>query len=366
MQRRLLMGDRGIEKAKARGEVSSLSPEERKAERHRKAMAKYMAKKRQKDKEARQALIREEKAQQAAEKQQIAKNLEEQLKDVPVGKHFTTELQKKSSLNELDFGRVLSDALTVIEPSQVNVEEFFSFLELNKYNDTLYKGITMTRAMAEGIKNHLMAMKHGTYSAVPLLCKGGLKCPMVSQCWFAHKNDDGQIDHEKSTYPLFKPCPVESGIIELKIRQYISEHLGNNMNITPSVMNLISRLAELDIYEIRADILLSTGSALSSDGQNLLITVVDAINQKSGEAFFTVKEHPALVIKEKLQNQKDRLMKSLLSTPEAKLAMAAKLKGASEKSDQTNVLTQIATALRRNASKVDSYWDVDEVDTEDL
>jgi hypothetical protein len=261
---------------------------------------------------------------------------------------------------------MLNEAMSVIEPSQVNVEEFFSFLELSKYNKALYQGLELTPLMAEGIKNHLMAMKHGTYSAVPLLCKGGLRCPLVNQCWFAFRDETGQIDHSKSMYPLFRPCPVESSIIELKIRQYIYEYLGSNMNVTPSVMNLISKLAELDIYEIRADMLLSSGSSLNSDGQNLLITVIDAIDQKSGTAYFTHKEHPALAIKEKLQNQKDKLMKSLLSTPEAKLAMAAKLKDSKEKTDQASMLTQIATALKRDIRKTDSYIDVDTVNIDDL
>jgi hypothetical protein len=282
---------------------------------------------------------------------------------VAVKNIFSTELDKKRMLDDgTDLAGLINTAIRSVEPEKIDVEEYFSFLELNRYEGSLYKNIEITPTMAKNIRNHLMSMKHGTFSTVPLICKGGANCPIVTQCWFARRNNDGVIDHSISQYPLLQPCPVETAIIELKIKQYIHEHLSSDMNVTASVMNLISRLAELDIYEIRADMLLSNGD-VRGEGQDLLMKTIDAINQKTGEAFFTFKEHPALAIKDKIATQRSKFMTQLLSTPEAKLAMAAKLKSAeTTPSDSVNVLTKIATTLKRNAMVNDSFIDMDKED----
>lgn len=232
----------------------------------------------------------------------------------------------------------LNDSMTVLEPESIDVESFFSFLNMGGMNKELYRNIHMDKETAIRMKNHMISMKHGTYAAVPLICKGIEKCPIASHCWFAHKNKDGTYK-EDNEYPMLQTCPVESSIIEIKIRQYIEE-FKNSIDLTPTTLALLTKLAEIDIYEIRCDMVLSAGDT-NDQGRNMLVQTVEAINEKTGDVIYGSKEHPMFNIKEKLQRQRDKILSQLVATPESKLKVNNNSQVASDLASKLTELNNI-------------------------
>ena len=215
----------------------------------------------------------------------------------------------------------------------IDLNSFFGFLKVN-LDDPIYSQLTLDEATLTRMKNHMTSMKHGTYASVPLICGGPNKCPIFSQCWFTKRDPvTGIPDPSSSTYPVLAPCPVESSILKMKIQQYAREHLESSftenpegaIEISPSTMALLTKLAELDVYEIRCNHLLAQGDN-HGEGTNLLSTTVEAIHESQSTVYFGLKEHPILSVKEKLNNQREKILKQLIATPEAKVNMKAKLK----------------------------------------
>lgn len=243
---------------------------------------------------------------------------------------------------ELSLSAALNTALEDANPSEINIDQFFSFLKLSEHSMP-YQDLNIDMETAVRMKNHLISMKHGTYAAVPLICSGPEKCPILSHCYFAKRSKiTGEIDMEMSQFPMLRPCPVEASIMQLKIKQYLSQFLGQDVQVTPTTMGLITKLAEIDIYEIRCDMILSTGDK-TGQGQDLLIQTVEAIKESTGEVIYGVKEHPILPIKERLTKQRDKILNQLLATPEAKLKAKSVKEG--EKADLASQLTALNKRL---------------------
>ena len=245
---------------------------------------------------------------------------------------------------EHDLNAGLNSALTSIKPRTVDLEQYFSFLG-QSFNNDLYEGLTLSDAQLERAKNHMISMKHGTYAATPLICQGAKRCPIIHQCFFANRNSDGTIDEETSVFPLLRPCPVEMQVLKIKIQQYLAQFADDlNIAVTPTVMALVTKLAEIDIYEIRCNAILARGDR-HSEGQDLLATTVDAINEKTGDVIKGVKEHPVLAIKDRLGKQRDTVMRQLMATPEAKINAQAKLKQSTTSNDLASKLTDLAISI---------------------
>jgi len=240
----------------------------------------------------------------------------------------------------------INTAMANAEPAHIDVKSFFSFLKLGGINEEEFKHIKLDEESATKMKNHMISMKHGTYAAVPLMCQGHKKCPIISQCWFAKRQKDGSIDEVNSNFPLLRPCPVESSVIQLKVQQYVTEFVGDvNVNVTPTTLALITKLAELDIYEIRCDMILSSGDSLGQ-GRDMLAQTVEAINENTGDVIHGVKEHPIIATKERLQKQRDKILSQLVATPEAKINAKSKLVGG-DKSDLSNQITDLRNMLNK-------------------
>jgi hypothetical protein len=254
----------------------------------------------------------------------------------------------KTELQELehDLNQGLNSALDSIKPRTIDIEQYFSFLG-QSFNNDLYKGLTLSDTQLERAKNHMISMKHGTYAATPLICQGARRCPIVHQCFFANRNADGTIDEENSNFPLLRPCPVEMQILKIKIQQYLSQFAEDlNVTITPTVMALVTKLAEIDIYEIRCNAILARGDR-NGEGQDLLATTIEAVNENTGDVIKGVKEHPVLAIKDRLSKQRDTVMKQLMATPEARINAQAKLKQSTASNDLASKLTDLAQSVSR-------------------
>jgi hypothetical protein len=274
---------------------------------------------------------------------------------------LTTQKPSNSSIALRDaFSTALKNSELPVDP-----QDFFSNSSLGEFlgsDPELYKNLSLTPEAANRMRSHLAAIKHGTYASVPLICKGYNSCPIRSSCWFVNKREDGNIDLSTSNFPILQPCPVEASILQVKVKQYCTEHFHNLNHITPTIITLATKLAELDIYEIRVNMLLAQGDSLG-EGRDLMQEMVMSADLHGNPVKTAMREHPAFSLKERFQKMRSTLMKELLSTPEAKINAKAKMdvnKAESVSSTMTRMsaaLSKINSIIRDNNSDPFDYDD---------
>lgn len=239
-------------------------------------------------------------------------------------------------------------ALDASDPGHIDIQSFFSNESLGVFlgsDPDLYKDLHITPQSAARMRSHLAAIKHGTYASVPLICKGYESCPIRSSCWFAVKKDTGAVDLTASKFPLLSPCPVEASILQVKVKQYCSENFKDFNTITPTIISLATKLAELDIYEIRVNMLLSQGDSFG-EGRDLMQEAVLSSDLHGNPVKTAMKEHPAFALKERFQKMRSQLMKELLSSPEAKLNAKAKI-DATKAESVSSTMSKMSAALSK-------------------
>jgi hypothetical protein len=268
-----------------------------------------------------------------------------------------------TSSTSLSLKDAFQSALNTSDINNVDVTSFFSNSSLGTFlgsDPDLYKDLHITPQSAARMRSHLAAIKHGTYASVPLICKGYESCPIRSSCWFAAKRDNGTVDLAASKFPLLQPCPVEASILQVKVKQYCSENFHNLNHITPTIISLATKLAELDIYEIRVNMLLSQGDSLG-EGRDLMQEAVLSNDLHGNPVKTAMKEHPAFALKERFQKMRSTLMKELLSTPEAKINARAKME-ATKADSVSSTMTKMSAAL----SKINSLIKDNSIDPMDF
>ncbi|NDB81126.1 MAG: hypothetical protein EB127_00025 [Alphaproteobacteria bacterium] len=253
-----------------------------------------------------------------------------------------------TSSTSISLKDAFQSALDASDPNTIDVNAFFSNSSLGTFlgsDPDLYKDLHITPQSAARMRSHLAAIKHGTYASVPLICKGYESCPIRSSCWFAVKRDTGAVDLTASKFPILQPCPVEASILQVKVKQYCSENFRDMNSVTPTVISLATKLAELDIYEIRVNMLLSQGDSLG-EGRDLMQEAVLSNDLHGNPVKTAMKEHPAFALKERFQKMRSQLMKELLSTPEAKLNAKAKME-ATKVESVSSTMTKMSAALNK-------------------
>lgn len=187
------------------------------------------------------------------------------------------------------------------------------------------------------LHNHLVSMTHGLNATVPLIC-GGKHCPIAKSCPFTKFTSDGEIDEENSEWPVLKTCPIEQFLLKTRVYQYVEEH--NLHTESPIELSLITKLAELDVYEARANYILAHGDK-HGQGTDLLAETIESVNPVSGAEHRGVKIHPAWELKERIHKLREQVLKKLVASPEDKLNAAAKMKSTGEKKDLSNLLSSL-------------------------
>lgn len=263
------------------------------------------------------------------------------------GQTLLSQAEPLSSETSLSLREAFSIALKNTD-NNVDAVDFFSTSSLGEFlgsDPDLYRNLSLTPEAANRMRSHLAAVKHGTYASVPLICKGYESCPIRSSCWFAVKRETGAVDLTASKFPLLQPCPVEASILQVKVKQYCSENFHNLNHITPTIISLATKLAELDIYEMRVNMLLSQGDSLG-EGRDLMQEAVLSNDLHGNPVKTAMKEHPAFALKERFQKMRSTLMKELLSTPEAKINARAKMESAKTES-VSSTMTKMSAALNK-------------------
>lgn len=231
----------------------------------------------------------------------------------------------------------------VVERKPKSKEEFFQFLgiPLQEYD------LDIDPVVAERFIKSIMNIKTGLTAKVPYVCPGGVKCPVGKRCAFTQFQTDESgarimgsdgpiIDIKRSKWPVFQPCPYEVSMITMRIQDLCQEYgvdPSNEESLTD--MNIISKIAELDIYDARASDVLAR--------EALVIKETTGYGVHEGQEIVTTKVHPAFELKEKIQKMRSELLKAMVGTRESKVKAQAALGGAKP----TNAMTEIMDKFRR-------------------
>lgn len=220
----------------------------------------------------------------------------------------------------------------------INIKEYFGFLNLT--DD--YSDLQLAPKMLERVRNHLRSLRTGTHATVPLICGGPEKCPIINRCPFAVWKADTELDRKASVFPILRPCPIEANVLAFKVQEYIKEH-GFDPD-SPSTISLVTKLAELDIYEMRVNIQLATGDR-HGQGADLLREEVATIDPSSGQTYKTLKIHPLWDIKESITKQRLMILDLLIATPKAKVKL--KIDNGADKDDMVNSFSQFKSTFNK-------------------
>lgn len=200
--------------------------------------------------------------------------------------------------------------------SPEDLKEFFSFLQADLDSTDLM----LTEDQAIKLKRRLSSLRTGTHAAVPLHCPGTSRCPIKRSCPFTVFKQDGQIDYEASNPPVLQPCPLEKHFITQRIADYAQEY---KLDVgSASTVALITKLAELDVYDMRMDYLLGAGDH-EGQGMDLMRDEVNSIWQRDGVTYNALKIHPAWEIKTTIHRQRMEILDALLATPKAQARASA-------------------------------------------
>jgi hypothetical protein len=180
---------------------------------------------------------------------------------------------------------------------------------------------------------------YGMLSSIPMKCKTS-KCPFAEACPL----------QEMDSCEEGERCPLESDMIREMFIGYCTE-LEVNPDIDKVQAGLIKDLCSVEVQALRASKLMSYG--------DLLVRVVDAINQRTGDVIYKDIVNEACVWSERLISQKIRILDTLAATP---LVRAKYLGG-----DTKRTLQEILNEMRAAAEKVMPHEVADDAvyDTED-
>lgn len=193
--------------------------------------------------------------------------------------------------------------------------KLFSFLKLDPDE---YGDIVLSAKDALTVHRRLIGVKWGGAAAkIPLMCGGAEICPFSDECPFVEVNK----------IPVGRKCPIEKELIAYWTSKYADE-----FEIDPenrSEVSLITELAELDIYDYRASLILS-----QAENANMMQEIVVGVNAE-GNPIYNEDIHKAFELKERVKKRKHTILESLVGTRKEKYKRDAALKKRSEDDPST-------------------------------
>lgn len=223
----------------------------------------------------------------------------------------------------------------------VSETDFFKFLKLpSEHYASLEKEMTPEQALK--FRNHIIRMKVGTSAIIPMLC-GGQRCP-VKHCPF----------HEYKNWPLGQPCPIESNLVAVWMKNYVDD-----LEVDPesrTELILVNQLVECDIIDYRANV------ALSADEEAWTLLKIDITIIGDGVTNETTNPHPILEIKEKTQGRRLRILESLAATRKERIKRAAALGGL--EGGDIGVHWDALKAAAQKVSKINAGGRIEDIEDE--
>jgi len=231
--------------------------------------------------------------------------------------------------------------LAINENGKVTESKMFDFLGLDPEE---YGHILLTAEEARKVHYRLQGVKWGGAAAkVPLYCGGEKICPFALECPFV----------EISKVPVGRKCPIEVELIVFWTARYMSEFEVDPMN--HSEVGMITELAELDIYDVRASMILARPEC--ADLTKDVVVGVDG----EGKPIVNKEVHKAWELKERVKKRKQKILESLVGTRKEKYKRDAALKRRSEEDLSTK-----AIELKEKLEKAGDSALVDSVSTDSL
>lgn len=224
------------------------------------------------------------------------------------------------------------DGLALTEDGKLTKTKFFNFLKTDIED---YSDIALTEEQAQLVSRHLRYLSTGLNAVVPIFCGGKDKCPFIRTC---PMDKVGKV-------PLGRLCPVEVSLTKLWTEAYVREFDVDPANF--SELSLVQELAELDIYDRRATILLQEG-----EGQTLMQQQAVGVDP-DGNPVYQTQVHQAWEIKERIKNRKLRILEALVGTRKEKYRRDAALKQKSS-SDPSSELAALRARLETMRQEADS------------
>ena len=175
-----------------------------------------------------------------------------------------------------------------------------------------YSDLVLSKKARDYLFRSLLNMKAGLVTISPLNCPGKTKCPFIEKCpiYIA--------DGSKGQYPINKQCIVEGSFIRDRFKEYVEELEEKNTDVenSPTVRSLVSKLVELDLKDYRANLILA-GVAGSSDGTLLIDQNIGVTD--SGDEITQKQEHPIVRIMAQTQKQRMEILDTLAITPKREI-----------------------------------------------
>lgn len=238
----------------------------------------------------------------------------------------TEELQEiKDRLAELDREEEEERALAYRPPA-----EWWSTLDVK---DHLYPDLKLTKEEQKRVTRDAKFRKTGIASEVPMTCPSRYSCSFAKG-W---ETGGGHCEYAKiKKEPVGKPCIVEVDLIIDRTRQYAAQFdIGGTPAETVDRLQCM-QLAEFDVYETRVTRIL--GRADQSELTELNCIGVDEAEQPIYAKQISLAWH----LKTQIQSRRDKVLKALVATREAKGKMSALL----GKRDETDHSTGFGTLMQ--------------------
>lgn len=218
-------------------------------------------------------------------------------------------------------------------------------LQLDDYSDLEFSDKDLRRMQA-----HLLGMRMGTTASAPLKCSGPVKCIFRHRCPLVDgslKLPNGEINFAGQNikkFPLFRSCIFEREFIDSQRQAYMEEYLVDEAS--PTEMFMVSKLAELDLYDYRATLVLALGDK-DGEGSDLMKEQVTGCTP-DGSLITKLELHPAFVVKQQIQKAKAEILEAMVGTRRERYKQAAALR----QDDHTDPSSQVS-ALREKIAQIE-------------
>jgi len=231
--------------------------------------------------------------------------------------------------------------LAINEEGKVTESKMFDFLGLDP---EVYGHILLTAEEARKVHYRLQGVKWGGAAAkVPLYCGGEKVCPFSEECPFV----------EIAKVPVGRKCPIEVELMSFWTTRYMNEFEVDPEN--HSEVGMITELVELDIYDLRASMILARPECAEITKE--IVVGVD----REGKPIVNKEVHKAWELKERVKKRKQKILESLVGTRKEKYKRDAALKRRSEKDSSTQ-----AIELKRKLEKARESTFIDTVSNDSM
>lgn len=256
--------------------------------------------------------------------------------------------------NLLDLNRSL-----VKQEDKVSLKStYFRFLGINLDQ---YQNVDFTPEEADRVRSHMSHLATGASAVLPLICPGEKKCPFADRCVFVQVDKQRMKDYREAkkslsgdrlinlelpqlSTPVGRACLIEVNLLKEWTMFYIAEFdVSENSFIE---LNTCQELAEIEVMLWR----LNNNLAKI---ENVDMTQEDIVgSDRNGNPLTRKSENVLILVKERLQNRKIKLTKSMVGDRQEKYKREAALKTREDK-DPSSTAAQLRHDITNMVKQVE-------------